>query len=66
MNIRHLKARKGFRDYYLEDKPAAGNPATPFILLKGTWLEKAGFAIDTPLSVYVQQNRLILTPQDST
>lgn len=64
MKIRHLKVRKGFRDYYLKDKPAAGNPATPFILLKGTWLENAGFVIDTPLSVYVQQNCLILTPED--
>ncbi len=66
MKIRHLKVRKGFRDYYLKDKPAAGNPATPFILLKGTWLEKAGFTIDTPVSLHVQPNRLVLTPQDPT
>ncbi|MCB2264029.1 MAG: type I toxin-antitoxin system SymE family toxin [Candidatus Thiosymbion ectosymbiont of Robbea hypermnestra] len=64
MEIRHLKVRKGFRDYYLKDQSYSGYPTTPIILLKGTWLEKAGFAIDALLSVYVQQNCLILTPQD--
>ncbi len=64
MKTRHLKVRKGFRDYYLKEKSHLGYPTTPVILLKGTWLEKAGFVIDTPVSVSVQPNRLVLTPRD--
>jgi hypothetical protein len=58
MKYRTLKVRKGHRDYFLKDKPASGNPTTPFILLKGTWLEQAGFTIDTPISVNVEDGRL--------
>lgn len=42
MKHRTLKVRKGHRDYTLKSKPYSGNPITPFLLLKGTWLEKAG------------------------
>tara|TARA_B100000614_G_C14369015_1_gene420529 strand:- start:383 stop:541 length:159 start_codon:yes stop_codon:yes gene_type:complete len=48
MKYRTLKVRKGHRDYTLKSKPYSGNPITPFLLLKGTWLERAGFTIDTP------------------
>jgi hypothetical protein len=30
----------------------------PFILLKGLWLEQAGFSIDTPVSITVEDGRL--------
>jgi|TARA_R110000796_G_scaffold41132_5_gene101735 hypothetical protein len=30
----------------------------PFILLKGLWLEKAGFSIDTPVSITFEDGRL--------
>ncbi|HBR98092.1 MAG TPA: hypothetical protein DD979_12045 [Gammaproteobacteria bacterium] len=65
MKNRTLKVRKTHRDYILKDKPYQGNPATPFLLLKGTWLEKAGFTIDTPVSVTVHKNRLILVPKEN-
>ncbi|MCH2558415.1 MAG: type I toxin-antitoxin system SymE family toxin [Alcanivorax sp.] len=48
MKQRKLKVRKGHRDYTLKSKPCSGNPIIPFLLLKGTWLEQAGFTIDTP------------------
>ena len=66
MNTRHLKVRKGFRDYYLKDKEHQGNPPTPYLLLKGTWLKQAGFTIDTPVSVTVRKNRLLIAPSEGT
>ncbi len=36
---------------------------TSFILLKGSWLEEAGFTIDTPVSVTVQKQRLVIEPR---
>lgn len=58
MKYRTLKVRKGHRDYTLKSRPYSGSPITPFRLLKGTWLEKAGFAVDTPVSVSVEDGRL--------
>lgn len=58
MKYRTLKVRKGHRDYTLKSKPCSRNPITPFLLLNGTWLEQAGFTIDTPVSVTVEEGRL--------
>ncbi len=58
MKQRKLKVRKGHRDYSLKSKPYSGNPIIPFLLLNGTWLEQAGFTIDTPVSVNVEDGRL--------
>ncbi|MCF6255037.1 MAG: type I toxin-antitoxin system SymE family toxin [Gammaproteobacteria bacterium] len=63
MNKRHIIVREGHRDYCLKSAPHKGNPKTPFILLKGTWLEESGFVIGLPICVQVTQNRLIITPQ---
>ena len=63
MKNRKLKVRQIHRDYVLKGQGNKGNPTTSLILLKGTWLEKAGFTIDTPVSVTVQKNRLVLDPQ---
>lgn len=43
---------------HLKSKPCSGNPIIPFLLLKGTWLEQAGFTIDTPVSVTVEDGQL--------
>jgi hypothetical protein len=64
MKQRKLKVRKGHRDYALKSKPYSGNPTTPFLLLKGTWLEQAGFTIDTPVSVRVKNGRLSIVRRD--
>ncbi len=60
MKQRKLKVRIGHRDYTLKSKPCSGNPIIPFFLLKGTWLEQAGFTIDTPVSVTVEDGRLTI------
>ena len=60
MRERKLKVREGRRDYHLKDKGHKGNPIVPFVLLKGTWLEKAGFAIGSPIRVQVKKGRLII------
>ncbi len=64
MKIRYMKVRKAYRDYYLKNQSHPGYPTTPYILLKGNWLEEAGFVIDTPVLVHVQPNRLVLTPRE--
>ncbi len=61
MNIRSLTIRKGHRDYTLKRRPHGGNPITPFILLKGSWLEKAGFTIGLPVYVRVEKHKLTIT-----
>jgi hypothetical protein len=58
MKQRKLKVRKGHWDYVLKSNPSSGNRAAPFILLKGIWLEQAGFTVDTPLSIKVDDGRL--------
>ena len=63
MRDRYLKVRLGHRDYFHKANPNGGNPITPFVLLKGTWLEKAGFSIDLPIRVQVGKNKLIITPR---
>ena len=65
MKNRTLKVRQTHRDYHHKGQSHKGNPTTSLIQLKGTWLEEAGFTIDTPVSVTVQKNRLVLEPQAS-
>ncbi|NKC15184.1 MAG: type I addiction module toxin, SymE family [Gammaproteobacteria bacterium] len=63
--IRYLKVRERHRDYSLKNKPYQGNPTTPFLFLKGTWLEKAGFTIDMLISVTVHKNCLLIVPNEN-
>jgi len=63
MQERHLIVREGHRDYSLKAKPNSGNPVVPFVLLKGTWLEKAGFVIGLPIHVQVEKQQLIIIPR---
>jgi len=63
MKNRKLKVRETHRDYFLKNQGHKGNPTTSYILLKGTWLEKAGFGIGLPIRVQVENQRLIITPR---
>jgi len=67
MKNRTLKLQEAFRDYVLKRRALHsnryGNATTAKILLKGTWLEKAGFTIGTPVTVIVEENRLVLVPR---
>ena len=61
MKKRHLKVREAHRDYVHKSSPHKGNPTVPFVLLKGTWLENAGFTIGLPICVQVKNRRLVIT-----
>lgn len=62
MKDRQLKVREGHRDYSLKTKPGKGNPIIPLLLLKGSWLEEAGFVIGLPVVVHVSERKLLITP----
>ncbi len=64
MKQRKLKVRKGHWDYILKSTPGGGNRTTPFILLKGIWLEQAGFTVDTPVCIAVDEGRLSIFRAD--
>ena len=53
--FRHLKVRKGYYAYQHADfhprHRHVNSPPVPWVQIKGYWLNKAGFTIDTPLSV---------------
>lgn len=38
---------------------------TPTIQLKGSYLERFGFSIDTPLIISLSENQIIITPDKS-
>ncbi|WP_353375032.1 SymE family type I addiction module toxin [Microbulbifer sp. NBRC 101763] len=38
-------------------------PPVPWIQLKGKWLAKAGFNIDTPIKIEVNDGKLVLTAE---
>ena len=38
---------------------------TPTIQLKGSYLERFGFSIDTPLNISLSENQSIITPDKS-
>jgi len=43
--------------------PGSVTPPVPWIQLKGKWLAKAGFNINTPIKVEVDDGRLVLTTE---
>ena len=57
---RRLKVRETYHSYQLQQKT---NERTPIgeIHLKGHWLIKAGFAIDSPVTVTVKRGCLVVT-----
>ena len=67
-NVRQLKVLRGYYERYtpkirrarIDYRP----PITvPQVLLKGRWLENAGFAIDSSVNVEVEDGRLVITPK---
>ena len=57
---RQLKVREAYHSYQLSQN---GHQRTPIgeIHLKGHWLIKAGFEIDSPVKVRVMEGCLVLT-----
>lgn len=65
MKQRKLKVREGHWDYTLKNSPCGGNRIAPFILLKGIWLEQAGFTVDTTVSITIERGRLAIVRDNS-
>jgi len=57
---RQLKVRETFHAYQLNQNPNQRSPIGE-IHLKGHWLIKAGFEINTPVKVRVMDGCLVLT-----
>jgi toxic protein SymE len=47
----------------LKDDPVGAGRPVPWIQLKGYWLQQAGFAINTPVKVWVMDGCLVLTTE---
>ena len=62
-SIRHIKKIKtGHFTYEYRRKTQQHTQAkVPWLQLKGHWLDQAGFAIDTPVTVRVMEGCLVLT-----
>ena len=65
-HTRALKVRKGHHTRTVKDRDHVHFDQTvyttvPWINLQGQWLEKAGFAINTPLKVRVMEGCLVVT-----
>jgi len=53
VSIRHFNPRTCMTTYYSR---------SPSLRLNGNWLAEAGFTIDTPVMVSVEQGRLVIEP----
>lgn len=60
-NTRTLKVTATHYDYSLKDHRIPR--PVPWIQLKGYWLEQAGFAIGTPLTVKVSKGKLVIVAE---
>jgi len=51
-------------DRYLKVVPAFSAMHLPQLVLKGRWLERAGFSIETRVRVLVRKNCIVVIPVD--
>ncbi|MET0108588.1 MAG: SymE family type I addiction module toxin [Candidatus Thiodiazotropha sp.] len=63
---RYIKVNQIPYLYQLKDDPVGVGRPVPWIQMKGHWLDQAGFAIDTPVTVRVMEGCLVLTAEAST
>lgn len=62
-HTRRIKIGQMMYYYRRKDQSQA---KVPWLQLKGHWLDKAGFAIDMPVTVRVMEGCLVLTTQEGT
>jgi len=62
---RHIKVNQAHYLYRLKDDLAGAGRPVPWIQLKGHWLQRAGFAINTPLKVRVMAGCLVITAEST-
>ena len=60
--LRRLKVRESYYEYQLKQHYFERTPIAE-IKLKGRWLVAAGFSIDTPVTVQIEQGKLVITAQ---
>ena len=61
---KRIKVNRMHYDYKPKNaEPYSTTPPVPWIQMKGKWLAKAGFAIDTPIKIEVFEGRLVLTAE---
>jgi hypothetical protein len=63
---RYIKVNQIHYLHKLKDDPAGAGRPVPWIQMKGHWLDQAGFAIDTPVTVRVMDGCLVLTAEQLT
>jgi len=61
-HTRQLKVTAGFHEYQLKQAPQERTTIGQ-ILLKGSWLVKAGFSVDSPVKVRVMEGCLVVTAE---
>lgn len=64
--IKVLPINYDYRPKAQQNKPHFVTDNVPWIQMKGKWLEQAGFAIHTPVTVRVMKGCLVLTAEAST
>ena len=61
---RYIKVNETHYEYRTKDQsPCAGCRTVPTIQMKGHWLQKAGFEIDTHIKIRVMDGCLVLTTE---
>jgi hypothetical protein len=61
---RYIKVNETHYEYRTKDQsPCSGCRTVPTIQMKGHWLQKAGFEINTPIKIRVMDGRLVLTAE---
>lgn len=61
---RYIKVNATHYEYRTKQQSAySGSRAVPSIQMKGYWLDQAGFAIDTPVTIRVMEGCLVLTKE---
>ncbi len=68
MTIRKIKVNRMFYSRTIKDKHHHAfdrhiEELVPWVQMKGKWLAKAGFTIDTPIKIEVADGRLVLTAE---
>ena len=61
---RYIKVNETYYEYRTKDQStSSGCRTVPTIQMKGHWLQKAGFEIDTPSKIRVMDGCLVLTTE---
>ena len=64
---RYLKVRETHYEYHTKEQHRnSGCRPVPILQMKGHWLKKAGFDINTPIKVRVMEGCLVLTAEPET